>query len=82
MSDKINIEDMTLGQIRELKEKLKQRVCYAVKQVLMGFEEDYGIKSEVSSLWAGCDTIESEQGTEITHNYYVRADVHLDGEDL
>lgn len=82
MSDKIKLEDMTLGQIRELREKLRQRVCYAVKQVLIGFEEDFGIKSEVSGLWSVCETIESEQGEEITHNYEVHAEVHLDGEDL
>lgn len=82
MTDKIKLEDMTLGQIRELKGKLRQRVEYTVKQVLIGFEEDYGIKSEVSNLSSECEVINTEQGHEIAHNYNVYANVHLDGEDL
>lgn len=80
--EKIKLEDMTLSQIRELKYKLRQRVCYAVKQVLIGFEEDYGIESKVSSLWAEREVIETEQGDELMHDYEVHATIHFNGEEI
>lgn len=82
MSDRIKLEDMTIGQIRDLKDKLRQDVDNAVARILTEFEDKYGIAAEVSNVWTERDVYETEQGDELAHQYISHATIHLYGEEI
>lgn len=82
MSDRIKLEDMTLKQIQELKDKLRQDVDNAVVRILTEFEDKYGIAADVSNVWTERDVYETEQGDELAHQYISHATIHLYGEEI
>ena len=57
MTDKIKLEDMTLGQIRELKSRIIEEIYFAINKATSGYDVgDVFIEAEVETYEDACGT--------------------------